>query len=91
MNEILNSLGELSESELRTLNFAVCDQLKSLRDRESARKRWLFSAGDKVCWSGRNGYTEGIIVRVKRKKAIVKVDGDYRSWDVPLNMLSVAA
>jgi len=89
MNEILNRLGELSESELRTLNFAVCDQLKSLRDRESARKRWLFSAGDKVSFNGRRGFTEGTIVRVKRKKAIVKVGGV--NWDVPLNMLSVAA
>jgi hypothetical protein len=87
---ILNSLSTLSESELRTLNHSVCDQLKSVRDQESARNRRLFSAGDKVSFNGRRGYTEGTIVRVKRKKAIVKVDGDYRNWDVPLNMLSAA-
>jgi hypothetical protein len=85
---ILNSLSALSESELRTLNHSVINQLKSVRDQESARKRRLFSAGDRVSFNGRRGYTEGTIVRVKRKKAIVNVNGG--SWDVPLNMLSAA-
>jgi len=84
--DILGGIQALSESELRAVNRAIVEQLKSVRDRESARKRYLFSAGDRVSWSGRYGYQEGTIVRVKRKKAIVDV-GSHRNWDVPLSML----
>ena len=69
------------------LNSAVYDRLKNVRDRDSALKRRTLRAGDKVSWTGRNGYTEGVIVRVKRKKAICDV-GHGRNWDVPLSMLT---
>ena len=87
--QILTNLSTLSESELRSLNHAVCDQLKAIRNQEAALARHLFKAGDKVSWDGRRGYTEGTIVRVKRKKAIVNT-GEFRNWDVPLNMLRAA-
>ncbi len=91
--DTINAIGNMTESELSDLNRAVCSELKSRRSADSARKRFLFKAGDKVSWSGRNGYTEGVIVRVKRKKAIVDVIGSGpfgASWDVPLNMLTAA-
>ena len=92
--KILTNLSTLSENELRSLNYAVIDQLKAIRNKDAALKRHLFKTGDKVSWSGRGGYTEGTIVRVKRKKAIVKVQEGISTipmnWDVPLNMLSVA-
>jgi len=90
-SEILSHMGQLDESQLRSLNSAVIGELKSRRNQEAARKRHLFGAGDKVSWNGRNGYTEGTIVRVKRKKAIVKVLDESpfsTNWDVPLNMLN---
>ncbi len=87
--DTINAIGNMTESELSDLNRAVCSELKSRRSADSARKRFLFKAGDKVSWSGRNGYTEGTIVRVKRKKAICDV-GYGRNWDVPLNMLTAA-
>ena len=90
LSEALTNLVDLTSDELSTLNRAVCSELKSRRSAESARKRFLFKTGDKVSWSGRLGYTEGTIVRVKRKKAIVDVDGEFRNWDVPLNMLTAA-
>ena len=34
----------------------------------------MFSPGDVVSFDGRQGYTEGTVVRVKRKKAIVRVN-----------------
>ena len=83
---ILAGIKELSESELCDINHEIIHQLKAVRDRETSRKRNLLSAGDKVSWSGRYGYQEGTIVRVKRKKAIVDV-GSHRNWDVPLSML----
>ena len=85
--EIITGLRSLSEMELQSLNFAVCDQLKQIRNTEAARKRFLFKTGDKVSFNGRRGYKVGTIMRVKRKKAIVNVTGGG-NWDVPLNMLS---
>jgi hypothetical protein len=85
-NDILSGLYSLNETELRSLNTAVIDQLKHLRDAESARKRRILSEGDRVSFSGRHGHFEGNIVRVKRKKALVNVNG--QTWNVPLNMLN---
>jgi hypothetical protein len=87
LNEIMNNLNDLEEAELRALNRAVISQMKAIRNRESALKRHTLREGDKVSWTGRSGYTEGTIVRVKRKKAICDV-GHGRNWDVPLNMLT---
>lgn len=93
LNTIISSLSNLTESELLSLNTELVVQLKLIRSADIRRKRSLFKAGDKVSFMGRNGYTEGTIVRVKRKKAIVDVMGRGpvpASWDVPLNMLSAA-
>jgi len=87
LGRISIQLPTLTETQLRTLNRLVIDQLKSIRDIEAAEKRRVLRAGDRVSWSGRNGYTEGTIVRVKRKKAIVDI-GLGRNWDVPLSMLT---
>ena len=89
---ILNDLRDLDEADLRTLNSAVVDQLKLLRNRDAAVNRRLFAAGDRVSFNGRRGYTEGTIVRIKRKKAIVSVDEGRApgNWDVPLGMLTAA-
>jgi len=76
----------LDEGELRELNQEVCSRLKQIRNVESGRMRHLLSAGDKVSYSGRRGHTEGVIVRVKRKKALVRVG--VVTWDVPLSMLT---
>lgn len=87
-NEILDSTRTLTEVELRELNGFICSRLKECRNFDAALKRRTLSEGDKVSWNGRNGYTEGTIVRIKRKKAICSVGGYGRNWDVPLNMLS---
>ena len=87
--DAINTIGSMTEAELSDLNRAVCSELKSRRSAESTRKRFLFKTGDKVSFTGRRGYTEGTIVRVKRKKAIVNI-GEFRNWDVPLAMLSAA-
>ena len=88
-SDAILAIGTMTESELSNLNRAVITELKARRSAEASRKRFLFSAGDKVSYSGRNGYTEGTIVRVKRKKAIVNVAGSG-NWDVPIAMLSAA-
>ena len=92
LQEALTMISGMSEPDLRNLNRAVIMQIKDRHNRDARKKRCTLKSGDKVSWTGRNGYTEGVIVRVKRKKAIVVVSGDSyfgRSWDVPLNMLNV--
>lgn len=91
LNEIINNLhtANLNEDELIQLNKAVIGEIKFRRSQEASRKRFMFKAGDKVSFNGRRGYTEGTVVRVKRKKAIISVDG-FGRWDVPLNMLTAA-
>jgi len=86
-NEILDSANNLTEVELRELNSFVCARLKERRNFDAALKRRTLSEGDKVSWNGRSGYTEGTVIRVKRKKAICSV-GHGRNWDIPLGMLS---
>ena len=86
-DQILDSTQQLSEGELRELNSFIIARLKERRSFDAALKRRTLSAGDKVSWTGRNGFTEGTIVRIKRKKAICSV-GYGRNWDVPLNMLT---
>jgi len=85
LNEIRTNLVRLSDEDLRALNRDLIGELKARRSLESVRKRNLFSAGDRVTWSGRRGTFEGIVERVKRKKALVKVG--VSTWDVPLSML----
>ena len=87
LTTILNELHTLNGDQLRSLNRAVCNQMASIRDRDSALKRRTLREGDKVSWNGRGGYTEGTVVRIKRKKAICDV-GSGRNWDVPLSMLT---
>ena len=89
-DQILDSTQQLSEGELRELNAFVCARLKERRSFDAALKRRTLAEGDRVSWSGRNGFTEGVIVRVKRKKAICSI-GPGRNWDVPLNMLTKIA
>ena len=86
-DQILDSTSQLSDGELRELNNFICARIKERSSFNAALKRRTLGPGDKVSWSGRAGLTEGVIVRVKRKKAICSV-GHGRNWDVPLNMLT---
>jgi hypothetical protein len=86
LEDIIRQLPVLSEEQLLLINSEVVAELKAQRRRESQRKRFLFQSGDRVTWAGRKGTFEGIIERVKQKKALVKVG--VTTWDVPINMLN---
>ena len=94
VKDVLQNLTQLTDDELRKINAAVINQLKSNRNRKAAVNRAAFQAGDRVQFIGRRGKMIGTIKRVKRKKAIVSCDAiDCRfpgNWDVPLGMLSAA-
>jgi hypothetical protein len=85
MIDIVGALKDLDENELIRLNDAVVYEIKAVRNRTAASKRFLFSPGDRVTWTGRKGTYEGVVERVKLKKALVKVG--VMTWDVPLGML----
>ena len=88
LEDIISRLSTFREEQLLRINSEVVAELKAQRRRESQRKRFMFQSGDRVTWSGRKGTFEGIIERVKQKKALVKVG--VITWDVPLNMLNAA-
>ena len=86
LEDIIDRLSTFREDQLLRINSEVVAELKAQRRRESQRKRFLFQSGDRVTWTGRKGTFEGIVERVKQKKALVKVGA--MTWDVPLNMLN---
>ena len=86
LEDIIGRLSTFREDQLLRINSEVVHELKAQRRRESQRKRFLFQSGDRVTWTGRKGTFEGIVERVKQKKALVKVG--VMTWDVPLNMLN---
>jgi len=88
LEDIIGRLSTFREEQLLRINSEVVAELKAQRRRESQRKRFLFQSGDRVTWTGRKGTFEGIVERVKQKKALVKVG--VVTWDVPLNMLNAA-
>jgi hypothetical protein len=86
LQEIMKSAQSLSLDELRQLNGAVVGLIKAQRNAQAAVKRVMLREGDRVTWNGRHGRKNGVITRVKRKKAFVTaLDGSR--WDVPLAML----
>ena len=92
VKNVLEDLGQFTDEELRAINTAVINQLKSNRNHKATVNRYAFKPGDQVKWTGRRGEQVGTVVRVKRKKAIVSVDEGRLpgNWDVPLGMLSAA-
>jgi len=88
LEDIIGRLSTFREEQLLRINSEVVAELKAQRRREAQRKRFLFQSGDRVTWTGRKGTFEGIVERVKQKKALVKVG--VVTWDVPLNMLNAA-
>mgnify|MGYP003134111067 CR=1 FL=1 len=76
-----------SDSQVTKAWQLIAAEGKRRNESASQQMRYTLRVGDKVSFSGRKaGSVTGTIVRVKRKKAIVRVAGS-RNWDVPLNML----
>lgn len=86
LDQIISAMAGLSIEDLQVVNRVAIDCIKAKRSAIAAAKRHMFKPGDQVQYEGHRGHTVGEIVRVKRKKAIVKVG--FQNWDVPLAMLS---
>lgn len=87
---IQNELANMNEEQLRELNSAVVDLIKSRRRVDASIKKASLRVGDKVSWTGRKGYQEGTVKKINRTKCIVSTDGGFGGdWNVPINMLNV--
>ncbi len=84
----LLSSTNFTEAELLELNSIIIENIKSLRRLDAAAVGASLSIGDRVTWSGRRGVQEGIVEKINRKNAKVKVG--FTTWTVPMNMLSAA-
>ena len=91
LNEILSSLGHLTQDELVTLNNAVCNEFKVAQSRKTATAKASLSVGDTVSWtSSRTGAPmSGELIKINRKNA--KVQTGITIWTVPMTMLKVVA
>ena len=78
----------MSDDDLAIAIGLMNAERKLRRDRASSKNRNMLKSGDPVTFmnSRTNARMTGEIVRVKTKKAIVRVAGG--NWDVPLSMLS---
>ena len=86
--DIYQHLDSFSIDELRDLNEAVVHTIKAKRQQQSAIKKLSLRVGDKVSWDGRKGHKEGTITKINRTKCVVKEEGAFSSWTVPISMLN---
>ena len=77
-----------TEAELLDLNSVIVDRIKALRRLSASRVGASLSVGDRVTWTGRRGTFEGLVEKINRKNAKVKVG--MTTWTVPMNMLTAA-
>jgi hypothetical protein len=85
IDDMIKNLCDLEESDLRTLNNAVLNELKRIRAAKSKAVKMTLNEGDKVTWTGRKGTQRGTVVSIKRKFAHVDVGSG--TWRVPMSML----
>ena len=84
----LLSSTRFSEAELLELNSVIIERVKALRRLSAAQVGASLSIGDRVTWVGRRGTYTGLVEKINRKNAKVKVG--VTTWTVPMNMLTPA-
>jgi hypothetical protein len=72
---------------LSTVINLVKDQQKNIRATANMLVKATLSVGDKVKVNSRKITENGVVVKINRTKAEVKIDG--RIWNCPLSMLEV--
>jgi hypothetical protein len=83
----LLSSPRFTEAELLELNRVIIERVKVLRRLSAAQVGASLSIGDNVTWSGRRGTYTGLVAKINRKNAKIKVNGSL--WTVPMNMLTL--
>ena len=68
---------------------AVKSARKALKTKQVAMVRHLFRVGQRVNVVEKTKTSQGEIKKINRTKCQVIVDGDFRTWNVPMSMLEV--
>lgn len=89
MKKVISEILKIDNSaDLNKVIFAVKAQQKAIKAMEVAKKKVIFSAGQKVKINSRDQVMNGVIQKVNRTKAIVLI-GDTR-YNVPLTIMEAA-
>ena len=81
--ELIETLTQMNDlEELRLIQSVIRDKMKSLG---SAIKYELVK-GDAIIITSKKGVENGIIEKVNRTRAVVKINGS--SWNVPFSMIA---
>ena len=89
---IFTEIAKITTSkEINAVIDAINAQNSIVRSIEAAKKKAVLAVGDTVTFTGRrNKKMEGVITKMKRSRAIVKVrePNGERLWDCPFSMLT---
>jgi len=89
MKKVISEILKIDNSvDLNEVIRAVKAQQKAVKAMEVAKKKAIFTAGQKVKINSRDKILKGVIEKVNRTKAIVLI-GDSR-YDVPLTIMEAA-
>lgn len=89
MKKVISEILKIDNSvDLNEVIRAVKAQQKAIKAMEVAKKKAIFTTGQKVKINSRNQILKGVIEKVNRTKAIVLI-GDSR-YDVPLTIMEAA-
>ena len=78
-----------TREELNDIVRAVKRARKALKTKEIAMVRHLFHIGQRVNVVEKTKTSQGEIKKINRTRCQVVIDGDFRTWNVPMSMLEV--
>ena len=81
--ELLTKLMQIRDiNELRLIRSAISDRIKEV----SSRIKYELKKGDAIIVSSKKGVEDGVIEKINRTRAVVKMNGT--SWNVPFSMIT---
>ena len=89
MKKVISEILKIDNSaDLNEAIRAIKAQQKAIKAMEVAKKKAVFTPGQKVKINSRNQILKGVIEKINRTKAIVLIDD--RRYDVPLTIMEAA-
>ena len=81
--ELLADLMQIKDvNELRLIRSAISDRIKEV----SSRIKYELRKGDAIIVTSKKGVEDGVIEKVNRTRAVVRMNGT--SWNVPFSMIT---
>jgi hypothetical protein len=89
-----DELTNMNTEQLSELNKLVVALITSKRRADTYFKKASLRVGDKVSWTGKNGYREGTLTKINRTRCKVKehmphTTYGFTTWNIPISMLTV--